>query len=602
MKKWTLAAKLYASFAAVIVVMIGLGIYTIYSLHSIDKIRDVRTKFLNPSSQVADVIQMNANKIAIEINEFRFSKEPELLDNSRAELIEIQKNTQKLLNLVDSIGSDYINRQHVYSLQSIASETEVSISNLEKTTEEFLARNIFKHEISVKLFSEIISLTQEFAMTDGETHNQSVKDILEAIKQITHLRITIKDMVESSSPEIHKQCQESYHSISEILQRLKDRKDSEPMINVIDRLIQDFQRYKTANIELTTALESFVRASNSTITLANNLKSKSESFRSECDNQNRQNSKTNYEISENIRFSLTTTLSIISILAFFLAGYLVKIITTPIRGGINTIAASTVQISATVNQLATSSAETASSIAETSTTVDEIRQTAELNARKAKEVSEGSQQASETASSGLEASEAVIKGMDNIRQQMQEISASILLLNEHNQMISEITETVNDLAEQSNLLAVNASIEAAKAGDQGKGFAVVAQEVRNLAEQSKASTKQVRSILSEIQKATNKAVLVTEQGSKAVEKGKVQAEAAIIVIKELTQSINGAALAATGISASSKQQLIGMEEVASSMKVIKEAANQNRISMKQLQDSAVSLKGVSSDISDLIGE
>ena len=79
--------------------------------------------------------------------------------------------------------------------------------------------------------------------------------------------------------------------------------------------------------------------------------------------------------------------------------------------------------------------------------------------------------------------------------------------------------TVNDLAEQSNLLAVNASIEAAKAGEQGKGFAVVAQEVRNLAEQSKQATIQVRSILNDIQKATNAAVMVTEQGSKAVEAG-----------------------------------------------------------------------------------
>jgi hypothetical protein len=582
--------------------MIGLGLYTVYSLNSIDEIRDVRTKILNPSSQVADVIQMNANKIAIEINKFRFSKEPELLVNSRAALIAVQKSTQELQNLTDSIGTAYINRQQVNSFVIIASETESSINNLEKATNEFSAKNKDKNEISVKLFSEIISLTGEFATIEGDIHNQSIKDILEAVKQLTLVRLAISDMVESSSPEVHKQCEEKYHSISEILQRIKNGKSPEQLQNKIDRLIQNFQEYKNANIELTASLESFVRASNSSIGLANNLKNQSESFRSECDNQNRQNSKINDEISESIRFSLTTTLTIISILAFFLAGYLVKIITTPIRGGVNTIAASTAQISATVNQLATSSAETASSIAETSTTVDEIRQTAELNARKAKEVSEGSQQASETASSGLEASEAVIRGMDNIRQQMQEISASILLLNEHNQMISEITETVNDLAEQSNLLAVNASIEAAKAGDQGKGFAVVAQEVRNLAEQSKASTKQVRSILSEIQKATNKAVLVTEQGSKAVDKGKNQAEAAIIVIKELSQSINAAALAATGISASSKQQLIGMEEVASSMKVIKEAANQNRISMKQLQDSAVSLKGVSSDISDLIGE
>src|SRR5690606_19068004 len=105
------------------------------------------------------------------------------------------------------------------------------------------------------------------------------------------------------------------------------------------------------------------------------------------------------------------------------------------------------------------------------------------------------------------------------------------------QSIGSIIATVDDLAEQSNLLAVNAAIEAAKAGEQGKGFAVVAQEVRNLAEQSKESTKQVRQILNDIQKSVSSVGMATEQGSKAAESGIKQAEGAARAIHQLVAGI-----------------------------------------------------------------
>src|SRR5207253_5050536 len=93
---------------------------------------------------------------------------------------------------------------------------------------------------------------------------------------------------------------------------------------------------------------------------------------------------------------------------------------------------------------------------------------------------------------------------------------NILTLAEQAQAIGEIIAAINDIAEQTNLLALNAAIEASRAGEQGKGFAVVASEVRALADQSKKATAQVRQILGEIQKATNTAVLSTEEVTRGV--------------------------------------------------------------------------------------
>src|SRR6202040_2836592 len=113
-------------------------------------------------------------------------------------------------------------------------------------------------------------------------------------------------------------------------------------------------------------------------------------------------------------------------------------------------------------------------------------------------------------------------------------------LSEQSQTIGQIIAPVEDLAAQSNLLAVNAAIEAAKAGEYGRGFGVVAQEVKSLAEQSRQATNQVRTILSDIQKATTTAVLATEQGTKAVEVGARQTEVAGESIQALTASVGDA--------------------------------------------------------------
>ena len=173
-------------------------------------------------------------------------------------------------------------------------------------------------------------------------------------------------------------------------------------------------------------------------------------------------------------------------------------------------------------------------------------------------------------------------------------------LTEQSQTIGEIIATVNDLAEQSNLLAVNAAIEAAKAGEQGKGFAVVAQEVRSLAEQSKEATAQVRTILNDIQKATNTAVLATEQGNKAVEEGVRQSKDAGESIRLMGMSIEESAQAAVQIAASSQEQLTGMDQVAQAMGDIKLASEQNATGMKQVESAVQNLHELGQKLKHLV--
>ena len=275
-------------------------------------------------------------------------------------------------------------------------------------------------------------------------------------------------------------------------------------------------------------------------------------------------------------------------------------VTREIREGVNVLGTAASEILAVTTQVAAGAAETATAISQAATTAEEVKQTSQVSTQKAKYVSESAQKAAQVSQNGKQAVEDSTTVMTRIREQMASIAESIVRLSEQSHVIGEIMTTVNDLADQSNLLAVNAAIEAAKAGEYGKGFAVVAQEVKGLAEQSKQATAQVRTILHDIQQAISAAVMVTEQGSKAVEAGGQQIGGAGEAIRLLVEQVTEAAQAATQIAASSQQQSVGMDQVALAMENIKQASTQNVAATRQAEAAAHNLREVGQQLLQLV--
>ena len=258
------------------------------------------------------------------------------------------------------------------------------------------------------------------------------------------------------------------------------------------------------------------------------------------------------------------------------------------------------EILASTTQQSSSASEQSAAISQTTTTVDELKTIAEQSVARAQEVANASQRTVEVSRTGRQTVENSINSMIKIRNQVEGIAENILVLSEQTQQIGEITGTVSNIAAQSNMLALNASVEAARAGEYGKGFAVVAQEVRNLAEQSKQATAQIKAILSDIQKATNATVMATEEGTKGVEEGVHLVGQAQEVIDQLAGVIEESAQAAMQMVAGGRQQASGVEQIALAMQNINQATAQTLSSTRQAENIARELNQFADDLLESI--
>lgn len=131
--------------------------------------------------------------------------------------------------------------------------------------------------------------------------------------------------------------------------------------------------------------------------------------------------------------------------------------------------------------------------------------------------------------------------------------------------VSEVVDSVNHLAEQSNLLAINAGIEAANAGAHGKGFAIVASEVRNLAEQSKTATRQIRMAIDR-----------SEEGRRALKNVDAAIRDLAVVLAEVSDK-------ARRISGAATQQSFGFKHVREAMVSIDDMGQNTALISSQLE-------------------
>jgi methyl-accepting chemotaxis protein len=204
-----------------------------------------------------------------------------------------------------------------------------------------------------------------------------------------------------------------------------------------------------------------------------------------------------------------------------------------------------------------------------------------------------SEQVSKDAESGGESLLKTLGGIDKIRDSSAQALSVIEQLGRRIGEIGNIVNVIDDVAEQTNLLALNAAIIAAQAGEHGKGFAVVAEEIKDLAERTGASTREIGDLIRAVQQESRNAVAAMNQGVRNVEEGVTLGKEAENQLKKIQDSANKSTLMVKAIARATVEQARGSKEVTSSIVKVAEAVEQiSRATNEQARGADAVMKTV----------
>ncbi|MEC1178258.1 methyl-accepting chemotaxis protein [Metasolibacillus meyeri] len=253
-----------------------------------------------------------------------------------------------------------------------------------------------------------------------------------------------------------------------------------------------------------------------------------------------------------------------------------------IQSNAEQLSASAQQLSASAEEMTATTEDVTRQATDTAETSQIATGAANESAIAMEETAQGVQRIAEASqtlhTSSLNASEVATNGTEIIahaRQQMDEINGAAFTVNElvqklakQTEEIGNMTQVITAITEQTNLLALNAAIEAARAGEHGKGFAVVADEVRTLAEESKASANGIATLTTEIRQDTKNVEQAMGNALSSVQDGVAVIAKAGDSFATIVEAVNGMTYQIQDVSATAEQLSASAEQVSASVNEI----------------------------------
>jgi methyl-accepting chemotaxis protein len=231
------------------------------------------------------------------------------------------------------------------------------------------------------------------------------------------------------------------------------------------------------------------------------------------------------------------------------------------------------EISAGNASLSKRTQQQAASIEQTATAMEEMTAAIQETAQNAKDANTLSEETQAIAQEGAQVMEKTVSSMQDIQ------NSSL--------RISEIVSMFDSIAFQTNLLALNAAVEAARAGEQGRGFAVVASEVRNLAQKSADSAKQIRDLIDVVVSQVN-------HGSDQLNRTNETFEKIHLSVQTVNEIVGS-------ISHSTIEQSQGIQQMNQNIAELDQGIQQNTLLVEQTGEQSIKLLELSQTLQCEVG-
>lgn len=253
------------------------------------------------------------------------------------------------------------------------------------------------------------------------------------------------------------------------------------------------------------------------------------------------------------------------------------------------LAAITTQTSNTVTGQQSISEQLATAMQEMGATVDEVASNTSTTSLAVDNI----QEKITTSSSKLDEAYGSIVAMS---EQIQRSENSVKKVRSDFDQIVNILEVIKGIADQTNLLALNAAIEAARAGEQGRGFAVVADEVRQLAQRTQDSTKEIDNVINTIVVGANESVEVMASSVSHADLVQNQAKDANELNQEITSDISKVGDLSVQIATAAEEQSVVVNEILQNVETLNTGVAETSQAASNIAESSVELARLATDL------